>query len=326
MKNWRDLGVAKRCSRGFTLIELIVAISVIAVLLALLLPAIQQAREAARRTQCRSQLKQIGLALHNYHGSFGTFPPGGITAGNWSTAPTYTNWAIAILPHLDQKPLYDRYDFTRANEDPVNAFVREASAAGMSCPSDPNGGLKGSPETGPGVGLLFATGSYRAMSGKSDGEPRPGGGEWYDAENSLPRQWRGAMHHVGTGGLRTERLDDVIDGASQTLLVGEYASKPCGADPVCNRTTFWAYTYTSYNQSSACPECGDRTMQPDYAGCLSGPGAGFNNACKRGWGSFHTGGVHFVLCDGSVRFINSNIDRTTFGNMATIAGSDLVRE
>jgi len=302
---------------------LLVAISIIALLVALLLPGVQQVREAARRAQCRNNLKQVGLALHNYHGSFATLPPGGITAGDWDKTLNMTNWAVSILAALDQKALYDRYDFTKFNESPENAFVRETSVVVYSCPSDVNLGMKGTPQSGPGNTLQYATGSYRAVSGKSDGVIRPHGRYWFDVANDLPITWRGPLHHVGTPGYRTERIDDVRDGTSHTWMVGEYASLPCGLEPVCNRTTFWAYTYTSYNQSSACPDCGERTMLPDFEECNMHPGAGSIDACKRGWGSFHTGGLHFLMCDGSVRFVSNSIDRQTFGNMATIAGGDL---
>ena len=103
--------------RGFTLVELLVVIAIIGVLVALLLPAVQSAREAARRSACQNNLKQIGLALHNYHDTFLYFPPGGITLGGCCATPSYTSWSISILPFLEQTPLADKYVYNNFNED-----------------------------------------------------------------------------------------------------------------------------------------------------------------------------------------------------------------
>lgn len=307
---------------GFTIVELLVVIGIISLLVALLLPAVQSAREAARSMSCRNNLKQIGLAIHSYHDSHRSFPPGGITDGRWQDSFNGSSWTVAILPYLEKESIYNLYQFDSFNESPQNADVREQPVALMSCPSDPNGEKLGYPESGPGSELLYATGSYRAVSGRSDGLPRPEGGSWYDSRNSLPRHWRGAMHHVGTGGLREERFADVTDGASNTLLVGEYATPRCGAEDVCPRTTFWAYTYTSYNQSSMCPECGARTLTGDYGECVMAGGQGDSHACKRGWGSFHAQVFFATWCDGSVRAINESTDMEVAGAMATIAGGE----
>lgn len=318
--------------RGFTLVELLVAISVVGLLLALIVPAVQQARESARKASCRNNLKQIGLALHNYHSTHQTFPPGGITMGHWENRLSLTSWPISILSHLDHGPLQDRYDFTRPNEAPENAFVRTQNVPVYLCPSDSNSGLIAKPESGPGQFLDYATGSYRAVSGRSHGESRPGGGTWFDSQNDLPRKWRGALHHIGTPDLRTERIRNVRDGASNTLMVGEYTTDACpdagsdGANGVCRRSTFWAYTYTSYNQSSLCAECGGRTLLPSYDACAAKPGAGDIHACKRGWGSHHTGGLHFLMCDGSVRFIGESTDMGVLANAASIDGGEVVAD
>ena len=113
-----------RTARAFTLVELLVVIAIIGILVALLLPAIQTAREAARRTQCSNNLKQMGLAAHNYHDTFNCFPPGAITDGPCCGAKSRINWAIALLPYMEQSTLYDDYDHDANNEDPSNDPVR----------------------------------------------------------------------------------------------------------------------------------------------------------------------------------------------------------
>src|SRR4051794_21890252 len=120
--------------RGFTLIELLVVIAIIAVLIALLLPAVQAAREAARRAQCVNNLKQIGLALHNYHDTVGSFPPGGQSAPSY--AGTWFNWLTSILPQIEQMPLYNATNFSRQIYQAENTTVSLTMITAYLCPSD----------------------------------------------------------------------------------------------------------------------------------------------------------------------------------------------
>lgn len=301
--------------RGFTLIELLVVIAIIAILVALLLPAVQQAREAARRSACKNNMKQLVVALHNYHDTFTVFPPGGITMGNCCGTPSLTSWTIEILPYIDMDNLRDQYDFNKTNEDPVNAAFRETSVPVYNCPSDVRTGDLERPESGPGSGLRYNTSSYRAVSGMSNG------GCWLDAStgSGFCRRNRGVLHHVGTREFTCEGMRDIVDGPSNTLLIGEMhtSTRP-------RRGTFWAYTYTSYNQSTVCPSCGSRTLLGDYNRCNAIGGPGGSNACKRGWGSFHTGVLHFGMADGQVRAISVNVNMNTLGAMATIDGGESV--
>src|SRR5207244_129069 len=115
--------VRLRLRPSFTLIELLVVIAIIAVLIGLLLPAIQKVREAANRISCANNLKQMGLALHNYHSANGTFPPGGITNGECCSTQSGPNWAIFILPYIEQDNLYQQYNQSKSNEDIANAPV-----------------------------------------------------------------------------------------------------------------------------------------------------------------------------------------------------------
>jgi hypothetical protein len=124
---------------------------------------------------------------------------------------------------------------------------------------------------------------------------------------------------VGLYGLGPERLADIKDGASNTLMVGEYATR---THP--SRRTFWAYSWNQYTLSAGQPQ--SRTLINDYDACNTIGGAGGENACKRAWGSFHTGIINFALCDGSVRGINRNIDVQNFANLTTIAGGEVTSD
>lgn len=313
---------------GFTLIELLVTLAVISLLIALLLPAVMRARESMRAVSCKNKLRQMGVALHNYADSHRSFPPGNIMVAAWNSREgTHTNWAISLLPYLEQQTVWRQYNSELPNHASANELVTSSSVSAYQCPSDPNSGTKQRPWSGPGRQMNFAVGSYRGVAGRSDGKPRPNSGTWFDAPNSLPRSWQGALPQTGTG-VRPVRLSDITDGTTNTLAVGEYYTRACpqfGGGSPCRRTTFWAYSYTSYSLSSVCPECGPQTLFEDYDACttlgLSQPGR--IEACKRAWGSFHTS-LHFLLCDGSVRNVEPLVDMGLLADLATIQGGEVV--
>ncbi len=305
----------RRAARtAFTLIELLVVIAIIAILIGLLVPAVQKVREAAARMSCTNNLKQIGLACHNYHDTNGTLPPGGVTDGPCCGTKSGPPWGVTVLPYLEQDNLRNQYILSVFNEDPGNAFVRTQLVKTYNCPSDFNAGQLLNPDSGPGSGVQYMTSSYRAMSGRGYG---PNGESWWfddpESGRNLPGSWRGAIH--GTSklyGLIGEKIANITDGTSNTLMVGEYATR---THP--RRTSFWAYTYTSYSQSSAVPQ--SRLLKADYDACTA---LGDSNPCKRAWGSFHTGVINFVWCDGSVHPVNTSIDMSVFVGLATISGGE----
>jgi prepilin-type N-terminal cleavage/methylation domain-containing protein/prepilin-type processing-associated H-X9-DG protein len=323
----------RRRGLGFTLIELLVVIAIIAILIGLLLPAVQKVREAAARMSCSNNLHQIGLALHNYHDANNSFPPGGVTNGPCCGTQSGATWTIYILPYFEQDNLYKQYDFTKTNESPANAFVRTQFVKPYNCPSDPNTNKLIVPASGPGAdnGLLYATGSYRAVAGMTDGT------NWFDAEcgRVSPLGWRGVLHSTSDPNsppafpknytappYGKERIASITDGTSNTLMVGEYTTRTTSS-----RTTFWAYTYTSYNQSEIVLPPQTRQLLSDYDACSAIVIPGFtngNNPCKRGFASFHSGGINFCFADGSVHFISTNVDMLQLGYMATIAGGEVV--
>ncbi len=306
-----------KAKKGFTLVELLVVIAIIGILVALLLPAVQSARESARRMACVNNLKQIGIALHMYHDSHDTFPAGGITEGNCCGTPSGITWTISILPFLEQQALFEQYDSNSFNEDPVNAVVRETFLPIYACPSEENVDLLEQPDSGPGSGLFYRRGSYRAVSGRSDGSG------WWDNNQAIDAglsiTWRGPLHSVGTHGMSWERESDITDGLSNTMMVGEMTSVDNGQGSTASRRrTFWAYTYTSYNQSTVVPQ--SRTFIVDYERCVAIGGLGGSNPCKRGWGSSHPNGINFLFCDSSVRFVRPLADMLLFAAQATIEG------
>jgi prepilin-type N-terminal cleavage/methylation domain-containing protein/prepilin-type processing-associated H-X9-DG protein len=318
-----------RRENAFTLVELLVVIAIIGILIALLLPAVQAAREAARRMSCSNHLKQIGLAIHNYHDTYRVFPPGnvlktaGVCTGSSSQAQSEdaTNWLISILPYMEQKALYDRYDFSAYNEGLPNKQVRETLVSEYACPSDLAADELMVPGDGPAaphaIGVPYMPGSYRAVSGRSEGLRYLDSG----AIASYPDTWRGAIHTVGILGFTTEGFRSLKDGSSNTLMVGESTTRT-------NRAyrTFWAYSY-GYFTLSAATTGQARILLGDLDRCIAegkaSGASGKEKPCLRGWGSFHSGGaLNFLLCDGSVRTLDPSIDMTLFANLATIDGGE----
>jgi len=332
--NARRYSSRLRLRLAFTLVELLVVIAIIGVLVALLLPAVQSARESARRINCMNNLKQMGIALHNHHDAFGTFPPGGVTNGACCATQSGATWTIYILPYIEQQALYDKYDLTQTNESNANGFVRVQFVKTYSCPGDQLIKKTFVPASGPGntANLQYMTGSYRAMAGMTDGLG------WFDAEcgRNYPVAQRGVLHSISdpkspppypSGYVPPpygkERIANITDGTTNTLMVGEYMTGPKSSP---TRTTFWAYTYTSFNQSEVVLPPQSRQLYADFDKCVNAcpTCVGTTNPCKRGFGSFHPNVVNFVMADGSVRPISTNIDMLQFAAMATIENGENV--
>ena len=321
---------------GFTLVELLVVIAIIAMLVTLLLPAVQSAREAARRSQCQNNLKNLALACLNYESASQKMPPS-YTPGAIGT-PSYESWPIGILPFVEEQALHDRYNFDLPNDCSSsdaecansNGFVREQFLEIHICPSDVGTDQLVKPESGPGSGQLYARGSYRGNSGRSNGHAR-----WWDSMQNigqLPRGWRGPLtvtcgpeslwsKHNGAGycaganALREDiQLRHVSDGTSKTFLIGEHFS----SDKI-DRRTFWAYTYTSYNKSEVVAN--PYVLQSgNYARCQQFFG---QHDCKRVFGSGHVdGGVQFAFVDGHVRLIARDTDLQAIASAGSIAGGE----
>jgi prepilin-type N-terminal cleavage/methylation domain-containing protein/prepilin-type processing-associated H-X9-DG protein len=284
--------------RGFTLIELLVVIAILAVLIALLLPAVQQAREAARRTSCKSKLKQVCLAMHNYHGTHGSFPPFFINGpGNPSRIADTNkgaNWLVSLLPYLDQDPIYNQWRFDlNANQN----SMRSEELAILKCPSDP-----------------YGTGNFCSYAG----------GGWARGNygmNVSPCQHGtiGSGPLGGVGGANfVVRIRDITDGTSNTVAVDELRA---GLNENDLRGS-WAIpglgsgTAAMFNDASVPNNKLGRS--DDMENCAV---SGLFNDGSRGMGCFdssttsqmtarsmHTGGFQVGMADGSVRFVSDNIE------------------
>jgi prepilin-type N-terminal cleavage/methylation domain-containing protein/prepilin-type processing-associated H-X9-DG protein len=323
---------------GFTLIELLVVIAIIAILIGLLLPAVQKVREAAARAKCSNNLKQIGLALHNHHDIRGTFPPGGMQTGDNGT-PCYTNWAIEILPFVEQDAIYKLYNQTLLNTDTANYnAIAMKRVSTYECPSDTLVGLSEAPASGPDTTRPWMHGSYRAVSGVIVTTVSWGCWDTFEpakwpAGQVFSAQSKGVLHGTSasyngvpaaTGGTSPgvqvmggpERLTAITDGTSNTLLVGENTFKD-----VTRRATFWGYTYASYNQSSISDN--SCTLTNDYNKCAAVNADGYGDQmCKRSFGSNHTNGLNFVMADGSVRFVSYSVSIPALRAAATMQGGE----
>lgn len=321
-----------RVCRAFTLVELLVVIAIIGVLVALLLPAVQAAREAARRSQCGNNLKQIGLAVLNHDSAKGRFPAGSTAASTSIDSMNSSQWSVDLLPYAEQAPVFALWDRSQDFNRPVNQKLRETFLPLYLCPTDVEISKLYRPESGQGDAQLWAPGSYRAVSGASPGT----NGDYYwdnplantvGSVTNLPDWTRGPLHAVlkttavgvNIRKLKPASTKNIPDGTANTLLVGEYQTTTNPSD-VYARRTLWCYAYTSYSQSSGVNR--PWTLHNDYNACV--PLDGGQHNCKRSWGSLHAGdAIQFVRCDGSVTAINQNVDMAMFVTLTTIQGEEL---
>ncbi len=304
--------------RGFTLIELLVVIAIIAVLIALLLPAVQQAREAARRSQCKNNLKQIGLALHNYHDAMSVFPYAAEQTKN------QTGFTM-LLPYLDQAPLYNTLNFsaamgkwfnnTTSGPTPATATVNlDAAKVRLNvllCPSD-NGNPTHSDDPTY-YGCMTSGNSYKTTYGFVVTSP-------FTA--NPPTYWRNEA--VGTRGMfgwnSNSQIRDVTDGTSNTVAVSETTLAVSNGTAPPWSCTDWvggsgiSFSYAPPNTWWLAP--------------YGNPAPGIPGRLQS-WafaGSTHVGGLHVLMGDGGVRFLSQNINNTTFVQLSQIADGQVIGE
>ncbi len=310
----------KTSRRGFTLIELLVVIAIIAVLIALLLPAVQQAREAARRTQCKNNLKQIGLAMHNYHDTYNYFPMGWMFDQRPSI-PNAHGWGVMVLPFLEQGNLTNIYNYNHVFAAPEgllaglyptsqNRTVVTTKLPVFICPSSPNGGeIYTDSISYPPLSWKASASDYSAVSGITgalhDPYVMPVTGRFPETSGMLRDM---TVAPAGSGG-KIRRMADVTDGTSNTLLIAEVAGRPTiyrKGKPVAGFATGsgWGDVLNGENWFRGSLYDGTGTEGPCVINCTNDRG--------RGAYSFHTGGIQILLTDGSVRFVSENIPTPTF--------------
>ena len=310
--------------QAFTLVELLVVITIIGILIALLLPAVQAAREAARRVQCCNQFKQVGLALHNYHSVYECFPPGNTQwngyvstaeCGEFPGTQYYCGfgWAALILPFHEGENLFDTFDFSGqmtwfTDSDPVN--VENCIVAGTKlgiyiCPSDPQGDELVSRTGGghmPGATSDYEDNGRSNMAGVIDSRSATCASSYINYFRLFKAD--GIMANVDSC-----KIVDISDGTSNTLMIGEVT----GRGPGSHVGFYWA----SHDVASTVGGINSAPNSiPGECPYSAGRGCGFS--------SFHPGGAHFTLADGSVQFISENIDAETLKRLTTRAGGDVV--
>jgi prepilin-type N-terminal cleavage/methylation domain-containing protein/prepilin-type processing-associated H-X9-DG protein len=354
--------------KAFTLIELLVVIAIIGVLIGLLLPAVQKVREAAARAQCVNNLKQIGIALHNYHDTYSKFPPGYIDG---QTNPNDTpdldmgpgwGWAALLLPFVEQQNLFNQINFSQGITNGNNATIAQMPLKIYQCPSDGYQQpviLYDSTFTNPIA--TVAHGNYVAACGweecfmNAGGNPQP----TYlnnDDPNDSPITagdptdgilGMGVSCTFGAAGVglfyrnSTNRIANVTDGLSNTVIVGErcaahspttWAGAVTGARcPAWMCTTPWTTPYTPPSQAPVDPVNGSAYDNADFDEALCLAHGNYTHKPNSDnpifdpdtfW-SMHIGGANFLFGDGSVHFLTSGIDPTTYQYLMTIAGGDL---
>ena len=309
--------------RGFTLIELLVVIAIIAVLIALLLPAVQQAREAARRTQCNNNLKQIGLALHNYHDACLTFPVGSACPANgrsWGGT-----WLLSIMPYIDMAPLYSKLDFvnppfpfwtTNSNNAPVNiAALKSVAPEGYWCPSSTL--PRFTEDYGNGV---FGTTTYVGIAGSATDAVT-----WNDSTGGRRGENGTYGFNSSNGVLGPEsrvRISDLTDGTTNTILVAEQSDWIVDATggKTDRRSTnlhgAWIGCGVQGKPQNDAWASGNGNERP-YGVTTLRYGIGHKTAapgmdCSVGSNmpiqSIHAGGAFVLRGDGGTKFISSSID------------------
>ncbi|AMV36273.1 DUF1559 domain-containing protein [Planctomyces sp. SH-PL62] len=319
--------------RGFTLIELLVVIAIIAVLIALLLPAVQAARGAARRMQCVNNLKQFGIALHNYHDVQGCFPHSrGLStpAPNFPATATFSGFA-RLLAYMEQTQVFNTINFDLLPNAPDNTTTQATAVAVFSCPSDPQvqipaGEAPVNYRFSEGSGILFTYGPSDAGSGANATMPPPDGVFFSVSRTTLAEIRDGSSNTSAMSErLKGDFSNAISTPATDLFLPRTFPATPDAAVADCLATDVRTLGTQGVSTQGSPWLAGSTSCvvghgdTPNGRSCMFPPGRILNVAS-----STHAGGVNVLLCDGSVRFIKNAISRDVWRALGTRAGGEII--
>jgi prepilin-type N-terminal cleavage/methylation domain-containing protein len=324
---------------AFTLIELLVVIAIIAILIALILPAVQMAREAARRSKCSNSLRQLGLAMHNFHASYDYFPTANVVTLPNGTKRTHY-WGAQLLPYLEQDNVQKLYDFTVLYNDIANRAAVALPVTVMNCPSTPGGPNLhprfkfGTPATDPDKNWSSWGSDYAGASGIDDNAYSGG---YVTSPATKPGLDWGFFTGSASALPRGKKIRDIIDGTSNTLMFVESAGRPklyngsayvpdsglvgsatSNYGLVCGWADTNSFVIRSFKYNPSSPNDYDRWSR------TSGGPQTINASNDYGIYSFHRGGASIGMGDGSCRFISETVHVNVVAAISTIAGGETV--
>jgi prepilin-type N-terminal cleavage/methylation domain-containing protein len=317
-----------RSTKAFTLVELLVVIAIIATLIGLLLPAVQSARESARRTGCQNNLRQIGLGLLNYHDASKRFPSGFLRSANYSVS-TFSGpgwgWGALMLPYVEERGLHDALQVGRRDlsADPVLVGLAQTPVAAYRCASCPAPSALNEALPGNATAPAFALSNYKGVFGDRNTQ-------FNYSDDDCPL-YAGSCINGGNGIFSpgsNVNLRQVTDGTSKTVLVGEVPYGVNGTvnssgSPISYRGAVWAGVLTSSAQSNVATH---QTLRGVTATGAANPAYRHNGTNSNAFGSHHVEGAGFVLVDGSVRFLANSLDGVVLNRLAARNDGEVVGE
>jgi len=320
----------RRSPSGFTLIELLVVIAIIAILIGLLVPAVQKVRGAAARINCQSNMKNVALAVHNYHDSYGRIPydmsPESGQSATWGMGGTNWSWIAHVLPYIEQDNLYNGIAAIGGSGSIDNVTLSQASSAGflqaqikvLLCPAD--NATSGPRSNAADLSGFVGQTNYQGVSGQNWawGESRWAG--------LAGRGWSGSSNGLSAGdglfyrgdGQRKVKLTDITDGTSNTYMIGEDI-------PERNAWCSWPYSNNAVGTCAIYPNAKDPNgliYSSSVSGVQYNTGGSWTNSYS--FRSKHSGGLNFAYADASVHFVSDSIDINVYRSIATMAGGEAV--
>lgn len=304
------IGQRRASSRfGFTLVELLVVIGIIAVLLGLLLPAVQAAREAARASECQNNMKQLGLATLNFESTYRAFPP------RRQTKEPKQGWGPFLLPYLDQVPLAHLYDIQQNFYAPANQPLVSTPLKVFVCPSAPGNRF---------IHIIDQTNNDTGATGAA--------GDYF-APNSVDAYWWPEAQRTAAADTSNctalkdntqQPIASITDGLSNTLLFAEFAGRPNHYIRRKKQETNAGLKWANWWGPWAAYNC---SIFKTWSADGQTPGGPCTVNCNNNWGiyAFHPSGAYIVLCDGSVHFVSQGLDRDVFAGLVTKAGGEVIQ-